>query len=105
MSMHGYDFFITEVDVEEVKSCRICTSICVITKNVYGPTSFPMAVRNQSKIHNEYRCPNEKEDWHLQALKLFIEIERMPSKRVASLMIEDLNEILIENGIKPPIGY
>jgi len=41
-----------------------------------------------------FSCPHVNEKWHKKALKLVEAIEKTPSKRVADLMKQDLEELI-----------
>lgn len=100
MHKKGYDFFVTDPGVSKELYCRICKSRCEVDRNVYGPINWVSAVAGSYKHHDKFRCLNSDTEWHRQALEIYIAIESMPSKRVAELMISDLKDILMENGIK-----
>ena len=48
---------------------------------------------------DKFSCPNLEEEWHEQAVQLVMEIEKTPSKRLAQLMQQDLEDVLNENKI------
>jgi hypothetical protein len=47
--------------------------------------------------HDKFWCPHSNTSWHKQALKLLLEIEKTPSKSIARLLRNDLEDILREN--------
>ena len=97
MARAGFDFFISEPNSTDQRSCRVCDSQCRVTRNVFGPTGFISAMARQFRLHDEFVCPHTDEPWHDQALQLAIAIDETPSKRLAKLMREDLDDLLQEN--------
>lgn len=97
MRFKGFDLFISEPDSTARRFCRVCDSHCSVTRNVYGPTGFVSAMAGQFRMHDEFVCPHSDEPWHGRALKLAIEVDKTPSKRLATLMREDLEDLLHEN--------
>jgi hypothetical protein len=66
--------------------CRVCGTPC----------DSPDCQSSQNPEY--FQCPHASEDWHELAWRLWVEIERTPSRRVAELMTMDLADILKENG-------
>lgn len=97
MAQTGYDFFIAEPNSPDERICRVCGSKCRVTRNVFGPTGFVYAKANKFTNHDEFVCSHTDEPWHEQALRLAIEIDETPSKRIADLMKADLHDLLQEN--------
>ena len=98
MPTKGYDYFIADPGTEE-KHCRVCGTKCEASRNVYGPTGFAAAMAQDVRLHDMFVCPHAGQVWHDQALRLVLAIEDTPSKRVASLMKQDLVDLLQEHGI------
>ena len=93
----GYDVFYEEPGkVEEIR-CRVCGTECKVDRNVLGPTGIASAISGRHNYHDQFVCPNTEKKWHYKALKLFVAIEEMPSKRVSDLIQEDLDELLEAN--------
>lgn len=97
MARAGFDFFISEPNSADERSCRVCGSRCRVARNVFGPTGFVSAMAKQFRAHDEFVCPHTDEAWHDRALQLAIAIDETPSKRLAKLMREDLDDLLREN--------
>jgi len=100
--MKGYDAFFERPGEVQVRTCQVCATECLVERDKVGPTSFASAVASRHARHDFFRCPNADESWHEQALRLVRAIEETPSKRVASLMKDDLRDLLREQGI--PLG-
>ena len=99
MPTKGYDFFITDLGAEEEKFCRVCKTKCEAQRNMYGPTGFAAAMAKDFRFHDMFVCPQAGQDWHDEALRLVLAIEDTPSKRIASLMTQDLDDILKEHAL------
>jgi hypothetical protein len=95
----GYEIFYTTPGKVSEMRCRVCGSICDVERDVYGPSNFAQAVNKINDLYDVFTCPIANRDWHAKALNLVIAIEEMPSKRVADLMKQDLEDLLKENGI------
>jgi len=98
MSTKGYDIFHFKPDTVDEMHCKVCGTICLVERNVTGPTGFAEAMAKRSHLHDVFNCPNSGIPWHEQALELVLEIEKTPSKRLAELMRLDLEEILKPHG-------
>lgn len=90
----GYDAFVTEPGTKESVLCHVCNSECEVTRGAHGPTSFASAMAKKHREHDFFVCPHADAAWHEQALDLVTAIEESPSKRVAQLMQQDLDELL-----------
>jgi len=102
MAVVGYDFYAYEPgEVNEVK-CRVCGTICEVSRNVFGPTTFVAAMAKEFRYHDAFVCPHASQPWHEKALRLIQAIEESPSPRVAALMTLDLQELLAESGHGTP---
>ena len=75
-------------------TCEICGEACEIIRNVSGPTSWIGAMNRTATLHDRIRCPHMGQDWHLQALALQEAIRATPSRQIAALMQQDLDEVL-----------
>jgi hypothetical protein len=98
MATKGYDVFYTETDACEEMHCKVCNTLCLVERSMTGPTGWAEAVAGRGHWHDVFRCPNSRKDWHEQALRLIIEIEETPSKRLAEQMLQDLRDLLLEHG-------
>ncbi|MCY7333731.1 MAG: hypothetical protein LH649_14000 [Pseudanabaena sp. CAN_BIN31] len=97
MRTKGYDFFITKPNANETFDCNVCSTECDVKRNVDGFSGFIAAMARLSEIHDEFTCPNVNQEWHEQAVRLLMEIEKTPSKRIAALLKLDLEELLEEH--------
>jgi hypothetical protein len=97
--MIGYDTFFLEPDTVEGMRCKVCSAQCEVERSLTGPTGSAEASAGRGHWHDEFSCPYRGKPWHEQALRLVLEIERTPSKRLAELMRLDLDELLHENGL------
>ena len=96
--MKGYDTFYELPATVTKRTCQVCGIECEVERNQVGPTSWSGAVGKAETPHDYFYCPYSGQDWHNQALALVQAIENMPSKRVATLMQQDLADLLAEHG-------
>jgi hypothetical protein len=95
----GYEtFYVIPLTVEEM-SCRVCGSKCDVKRDVPGPRQFVSAASSGSGLYDVFTCPHGGKVWHDKALQLAVAIDDTPSKRVAALMRQDLEDLLRENGM------
>lgn len=99
MATQGYGFFITEPSAHQSLECNICGAECLVERNLPIKSGFIAGMGGLDKPRDEFSCPNLKKKWHKQAVKLVKEIEKTPSKRLAQLMQQDLEDLLHENNI------
>jgi hypothetical protein len=99
MHLH-YEIFYTTPDTVETKACRVCGTSCDVKRGVYTASNFKEATNKMADLYDVFTCPHAGKDWHEQALKLAQAIDAMPSKRVAALIKQDLQDLLKENGIE-----
>jgi len=78
--------------------CKVCGSVCNVKRSVTDPTSWVEAAGHRGHWHDEFFCPHREKDWHQQALKLVLEIENTPSKSLAKLLQQDLEDLLRDIG-------
>jgi hypothetical protein len=97
MKTQGYGFFITEPNAYKSLECNICGVECLVERNLPAKSGFISAMARMDKPRDEFSCPNLEEEWHEQAVQLVMEIEKTPSKRIAHLMQQDLEDLLHEN--------
>ena len=101
MATQGYGLFTTEPNAQKSLECNICGAECLVKRNLPVPLGFIAAMagldKPRDKFYDEFSCPNLKEKWHKQAVKLVKEIQKTPSKRIAQLMQQDLEDLLHEN--------
>lgn len=86
-------------EVKEMR-CIACGSLCEVDRNVTGPTGFAEAMGKKGHLHDHFYCPNADQDWHDLAVRLVKAMEETPSKRLRSLMQEDLKDLLEMHGLK-----
>jgi hypothetical protein len=101
MAHKNFEIFQTAPDTVEEMFCRVCDTRCNVERSIIDSTCFVEAMAKRGHWHDRFECPHIGKQWHEQALKLCLEIDRTPSKRLAELMRRDLNDILVENGRRP----
>jgi hypothetical protein len=97
MANLGYDYFVDKPGNLDEWRCRICGSIATVTRNVFGPTSTASSLAKVFVHHDIFVCPHADVDWHHQAYRLLNAIEETPSKRLAALIQQDLDDLLQEH--------
>jgi hypothetical protein len=94
MATQGYDYLTTEPDQLEEWKCKVCNTPTVVTRGLYGPVSWASAIAKSFHHYDVFVCPFADDDWHHQAYRLVVAIEETPSKRIAQLMKQDLDDLL-----------
>ena len=76
---------------------QVCGTKCNVERNTYRPTSFAAAVAKKYKFHDRFFCPHTEKPWRQQALDLVLNVENCQSKRVKTLIVRDLEDLLREH--------
>jgi len=97
MCKTGYDCFFTIPGRETEIDCKVCGTICIVTRDAFGPTGWASALGKKYTMHDRFRCPNAGKVWHEKALKLVEEVEKCPSERIAYIFKLDLQDIIKNN--------
>lgn len=102
MASHGYGLFSTEPNAHQSLKCNICGAECLVERNLPVPLGFAAGMagldkKPRDKFYDRFSCPDLKKKWHKQSVRLVKEIEKTPSKRIAHLMQQDLEDLLHEN--------
>ena len=102
MATQGYGLFTTEPNAHQSLKCNICGAECLVERKLPVPLGFVAGMagldkKPPDKFYDKFSCPDLKKKWHKQAVKLVKEIEKTPSKRLAQLMQQDLEDLLHEN--------
>ncbi len=96
MAHKGYEIFITDPNAATEMTCKICHTNCDVIRGTYGPTSFGGAMVKHSRLHDYFKCPNCEEEWHKQALALYLDIEKCNSPSLREIMQNDLSNMIGE---------
>ncbi len=94
----GYEIFHATPGQVDKMACRVCGSNCDVKRDLYVPANFVMALAQVSDLYDVFSCPLANKEWHREALRLVLEIEKAPGKSVAELIKQDLTELLKANG-------
>jgi hypothetical protein len=94
----NYAVFYTEPDTGDEIYCKACGTLCDVERSLFSPTGYVESLARRGHWHDTFRCPHSEKTWHDRALELMLTIEEIPSKRVAELMQQDLDNLLRENG-------
>lgn len=78
-------------------SCPVCGAACAIQRNILGPTGFAAAMARRAILHDRIVCPHAGTGWHYRAGRLRDETARTPSHRLASIMQEELDALILEH--------
>ena len=78
----------------DTATCNLCGADCAIQRNVFGPTGLASAMGDKKTLHDAFRCPHNRDDWHRRAWDIKVAMVGMPSPRVRNLMEQDLAELL-----------
>lgn len=104
MPMAGTDRFTAAPGTAEKMRCRVCQTDCTVRRNVNGPASFGEAMAKRSHRHDVFECPHAGAAWHGQALRLVEALEDTPSKRVAQLLQQDLDDLRRDHATASSLG-
>lgn len=95
----GYERFYVTAQTVDAMRCRVCGTNCQVRREVHGPHDFVMTASRVHDVWDVFTCPHSGKVWHDKAVELAVAIDETPSKRVAALMREDLEDLLRENGV------
>ncbi len=97
MLMKGYIMFFTEPGEFEVLNCWVCNKECDVERNIFGPTNWISAMAKRGKLHDEFRCPNSREEWHVKALKLLEEKRSTESDTIKSILDLEISKLVLSH--------
>ena len=80
--------------------CEICGAICTVSRDVDTYTCMAAAMSKKSIRADVFTCPHQDTDWHKLAVRLVDAIAETPSRRLAALMHQDLEDVLIGCGVE-----
>ena len=86
-------------------SCNVCGELMDVRRNVDGPTGYAEAVGKRSHLHDFFFCPFRDDAWHKQIHKLYEAIRETPSKRLADIMKEEIDDILDSREPTKEVGF
>ena len=92
--LKGYDYFTPNAGEVESMICKVCGSVCDVKRDVVGARSFGGSMAGIKVKHDSFSCPHGKKKWHEQAMKLFRNIEGIPSPTLKKIMIDDLKKMI-----------
>jgi hypothetical protein len=90
----GYDLFFTASEEVPRIHCRVCDSLCVVRRGIYGPLNWRDYNRKIYKYHDSFACPHSTQPWHNRALDLVRQIERIEIPIARQSLIHELRLIL-----------
>ena len=90
MAWKGWEFFVHEPYEFDTLRCKVCNGILDVQRNVPYRGKFSTFDRPK----DIFTCPHSDELWHKQVLALRKEIKRTPSARIATIMREEICEIM-----------
>lgn len=100
MSEWGISAFnVTPGTVDTIR-CSACGAVCDVQRDVDGYTSYAAAVARRTSRVDKFRCPHADTDWHRLAVRLVKAIAETPSRRLAALMHQDLEDVLLGCGVE-----
>lgn len=79
--------------------CEICGALCTVQRDIKSATGMAAAMAKQQSRVDVFTCPHQETDWHKLALRLVDAIAETPSRRLAALMHQDLEDVLIGCGV------
>lgn len=94
MDLSGYDVFFTSPGERDQMTCQVCGAQCLVFRNQLDTTGVAAAMARQSALHDRFECPHRHEQWHATAHKLIQEINQTASPSLASIIRQDLQQLL-----------
>ena len=95
-SDRGLSLFFTSPGERQSMHCVLCGSRCKVKRNVYGPTSFVMAMGKLSKLHDVHECPHRDHPLHRRALEQRSLVNDLPVGSLQTLARSDFSQTLRE---------
>lgn len=92
-------FFRTPGAVEQMR-CAACGAVCTVRRDTETYTCMASAMAKRKSRVDEFSCPHVGADWHQQAVQLVEAIAETPSRRVAALIRQDLEDLLLRCGVE-----
>lgn len=83
-----------EVPKGEKVCCGVCNDKMKVKRNCYGPRGFASAMAGSKHHYDSFTCPNYKEKWHEQVVKLRREARSTSSAKLAQMFLEEVDDIL-----------
>lgn len=96
----GASIFYAEPGTVDEMHCTACGAVCDVQRDVDGYTSYVAAVARRTSRVDVFTCPHADTDWHRLAVRLVKAIAETPSRRLAALMHQDLEDVLLGCGVE-----
>lgn len=94
MRTKGWDMFFFEPGEKSEATCLVCKAKMNVKRDIETPTSSAEAMGKIKSRKDVFTCPDSKEDWHKQVLKMKQFIIEIPSLTLAMLVEKEMNSIL-----------
>lgn len=92
-------------EVEGPVNCGVCGTEMECKRNCHGPRGWAMAMSGSKSYYDCFSCPHRGELWHKQVVKLRSAVRDTPSRKLADLFLEEVNEILDTRQATKETGY
>ena len=96
----GISVFYVEPGTVDSMRCGACGAVCEVRRGVDTATSMVSAMARKTRRVGVFQCPHADADWHYLAIRLVQAIAETPSRRLASLMRQDLEDVLNDSGVE-----
>lgn len=93
----GYDLFFELPNRASYKRCRVCDTLCLVKRNVYGALTWKDYNREFYQWHDSFACPHTNTEWHDRALELVQSIEQAEHADIRQPLIEHLQAYLAQS--------
>jgi hypothetical protein len=90
----GEEYYTPDVDVDGPVYCGTCGDQMGFEPEVEGYRGMASAMAGKKSKFNRYSCPNIKENWHIQAIRLRRAIDDSVSATLSKIMTEEREQIL-----------
>ncbi len=100
MNVKGISSFFIEPGTVDSMRCGACGAVCDVERGVDTYTSMFSAMQRKTRRVDKFLCPHVGADWHDLAVRLVQAIAETPSRRLAALMHQDLEDVLLAANVE-----
>ena len=102
----GYCF--PEPGTKDKINCGVCGVQMDVRRNVFGPTSWAMAVGGMKRLHDAFTCSRVGEDWHKRIYELKMDVyfaqlrgrSKIDCDKIKTAAAKEIRKILKKHAIR-----